>query len=179
MSRLFNQKHARCHSAAAVSGAHPPGARDQSQRPARQSRPQPRLSLEEPVMIQRRPDRPGPPISDHCCEWCQQPVDDPDRYVITVADSSYTHPHDSSRHGRRVATACCVDHAHALAQRGEREWNDDQFWAAQLTSRTAHLRTSRMTIDQLAEITQLRPEQVECALRWRGTTDALIPRQRQ
>lgn len=101
------------------------------------------------------------------CELCRRPIRRGRGFTIVVPDSSYVHPTDPVRDGRREVLACTSMHAGALVERGIRTWVDEQLWSAKLRRLAGNWNRTKFSLDETAALAGLAPSQLRRALKWR------------
>lgn len=101
------------------------------------------------------------------CELCRRPIHRGQGFTIVVPDSSYVHPTDPVRDGRREALACTSMHAGILVERGIRNWVDEQLWSAKLRRLSGNWNRTKLSLDETAALAGLAPSQLRRALKWR------------
>jgi hypothetical protein len=86
-----------------------------------------------------------------------------------VADSSVIDPHDPSRDGHRVVTACTAEHLQLLIDEARENWSEEQLWFGRLcrASRQPSLRDASLA--RLGEYAGLSPDHLRRALAWNAT----------
>lgn len=114
----------------------------------------------------RQLDRPAR-IATERCELCRRPIHRGRGFAIVVPDSSYVHPTDPVRDGRRKALACTSMHAGILVERGIRTWVDEQLWSAKLRRLAGNWNRTKLSLDETAALAGLAPSQLRRALKWR------------
>lgn len=100
------------------------------------------------------------------CDLCGRPIRSGRGITIVVPDSSYLHPTDPARDGRREALTCTSMHAGELVDRGMRSWVDEQLWSAKLRRLTGSWNRTPFTLDEIAALAGLAPNQLRRALKW-------------
>ncbi|MFH9347707.1 hypothetical protein [Kitasatospora sp. NPDC017646] len=117
----------------------------------------------------------GPPADDSAaddteafdlCDLCGQVVAAPDLLSALVPDSSALHPSDPELDGRRVLTACTVEHLAELVEHyRDRPFVPEEQWAGKVC-RTLAEQEEPVPLSQVAQLSGLSVQQAAQGVEW-------------
>ncbi|MGA5820300.1 hypothetical protein ACPC54_20835 [Kitasatospora sp. NPDC094028] len=117
----------------------------------------------------------GPPTDDRSggipeldlCDLCGQAVDDDDLLGALVPDSSALHVSDPALDGKRVLTACNLDHlASLIEQYRRRPFIPEEQWAGKVCRVLAEYDDEPVPLSEVAELSGLSVQQAEQGVAW-------------
>ncbi|WP_045692451.1 hypothetical protein [Streptomyces rubellomurinus] len=117
----------------------------------------------------------GPPPDDRCggipeldlCDLCGQAVDGDDLLSALVPDSSALHVSDPALDGKRVLTACGLDHlAELIEQYRHRPFVPEEQWAGKVCRTLAEYDDEPVPLTEVAELSGLSVQQAEQGVEW-------------
>ncbi|MER7540806.1 hypothetical protein ABTX77_39500 [Streptomyces sp. NPDC097704] len=112
--------------------------------------------------------QPADPMVPDICDRCRRAVSPGMGVFGLVQDSSWIHPADPDQDGRRLVTACCLDHLDEVRELYRaRPFVNAELWARKIDRALAQY-PQGLSTEELIEETGLNLIQLERATVWRS-----------